>query len=127
MADIETQVILSDSRTTVRNYAKGRILPEAFRFLQSTAQAEETPITVVWVPAYMGAVSPTLTNLNETAHCAARDILYRYGTALAVDADKDRLTSYNEITEAFCLGRDEVSLRLSSYAEPKLQLAAATW
>lgn len=55
---------------------------------------------MIWFPAHVGAVCPKLTNFNETAHCAACDTTDRYGTALAVDADKDRLTNYNEITKA---------------------------
>lgn len=123
MSDIETQVILSDSRTAVQNYAKGRILPEAFRILQSRTQARKTPITVIWFPGHMGAVCPKLANLNETANSAARDIIDRYRTALALDADKDWLTSYNEITKAFYLARQ-------SFTPPNNKLCraqATTW
>lgn len=60
---------------------------------------------MIWFPAHVGAVCPKLTNFNETVHCAACDITDRYGTDLAVDADKDRLKNYNEITKGFYLAR----------------------
>uniref|UniRef100_L7LX14 Putative tick transposon n=1 Tax=Rhipicephalus pulchellus TaxID=72859 RepID=L7LX14_RHIPC len=105
ITDADTQTVLSDSRTAVRNFAKGRISTEALRILVHAGQISQA--TLIWIPAHMGEVCPHFPNLNEAAHSAARDAINRAGGAGLVEeyADRDRLTGYNELTKAFYLAR----------------------
>ncbi|KAH6932718.1 hypothetical protein HPB50_009039 [Hyalomma asiaticum] len=90
--DADTQVILSDWRTAVRNLATGGISIEALRILTNAVQVSQAYL--IWFPAHLGQVCPHLPNLNEGAHYAARDAATRAEVDASVEdyADRDRLT-----------------------------------
>ncbi|KAG0413581.1 hypothetical protein HPB47_009273 [Ixodes persulcatus] len=48
---------------------------------------------------------PHLTNLNEVAHSVARGLVNRAGDSAGAPAERDRLTSYNDLTKSFYLER----------------------
>ncbi|XP_077548763.1 uncharacterized protein LOC144162149 [Haemaphysalis longicornis] len=107
IADTDCRTVLSDSRTAVRNYAKGRICEEAARVLRGV-KLEEKRVRIKWFPAHAGeCASARNANHNETAHVAARALTNR---APATDRPawfgaKDRMTDYGEITKAYRLAR----------------------
>lgn len=103
--DPDCDTIVSDSRTAINNYIKGRISQQALRILHHAPHSADNQITLVWIPAHAGDVHPHLTNLNEVAHSVARGLVNRAGDSAGVPAERDRLTSYNDITKAFYLER----------------------
>ncbi|KAG0418671.1 hypothetical protein HPB47_004665 [Ixodes persulcatus] len=97
--------IVSDSRTAISNYIKGRISQQALRILHQSPHSTENQITLVWFPAHAGDVHPHLTNLNEVAHSVARGLVNRAGDSAGAPEERDRLTSYNDLTKSFYLER----------------------
>ncbi|XP_077536539.1 uncharacterized protein LOC144148888 [Haemaphysalis longicornis] len=112
IADPACTTVLCDSRTAVKNYARGRVCGEAARVLRAVDLASESRCVVIkWFPAHMGSdVSDRgNANHNETANAAARGLTNR-AAATAVDPTwwwetKDRMTSYNEIVKWYRLDR----------------------
>ncbi|KAG0432491.1 hypothetical protein HPB47_020799 [Ixodes persulcatus] len=103
--DPDCHTIVSDSRTAISNYIKGRISQQALRILHQSPHSTENQITLVWFPAHAGDVHPHLTNLNEVAHSVARGLVNRAGDSAGAPAERDRLTSYNDLTKSFYLER----------------------
>ncbi|KAG0442879.1 hypothetical protein HPB47_015526 [Ixodes persulcatus] len=101
----DCHTIVSDSRTAISNYIKGRISQQALRILHQSPHSTENQITLVWFPAHAGDVHPHLTNLNEVAHSVARGLVNRAGDSAGAPAERDRLTSYNDLTKSFYLER----------------------
>ncbi|KAH7934967.1 hypothetical protein HPB52_002511 [Rhipicephalus sanguineus] len=73
-----SRYVISDSQSTIRNYYRERIPPEAILLgkakLLSFEEFEERYIT--WFPAHTSYESPT-PNLNEEAHRVGRGLIYR--------------------------------------------------
>lgn len=107
LTDTTCTTVICDSRQAIRNFAKGWISRRAARILRNSQvhRAVECQTRLIWFPAHMGEVSETQRNLNETAHAKARELTNRTGDRRLWGNTKDRLTSYNEITKAFCLAR----------------------
>ncbi|KAG0423072.1 hypothetical protein HPB47_001125 [Ixodes persulcatus] len=103
--DPDCHTIVSDSRTAISNYIKGRISQQALRILHQSPHSTENQITLVWFPAHAGDVHPHLSNLNEVAHSLARGLVNRAGDSAGAPAERDRLTSYNDLTKSFYLER----------------------
>lgn len=96
---------MSDSSTAISNYTKGRISQQAQCILHQAPHSPENQITLVWFPAHAGDVHLHLTNLNEVAHFVARGLVNRAGDSAGAPAERDRLTSYNDLTKSFYLER----------------------
>ncbi|KAG0435542.1 hypothetical protein HPB47_018424 [Ixodes persulcatus] len=103
--DPDCHTIVSDSRTAISNYIKGRISQQALRILHQSPHSTENQMTLVWFPAHAGDVHPHLTNLIEVAHSVARGLVNRAGDSAGAPAERDRLTSYNDLTKSFYLER----------------------
>lgn len=84
-------LIFSDSKTAIRNFAKGQIHTPAFRLL-SANPATPRPIQIIWVPAHAGHPG------NEAAHTIARAYVDRAGRTLEPGCARDRMVSYHEIS-----------------------------
>ncbi|XP_037518278.1 uncharacterized protein LOC119395057 [Rhipicephalus sanguineus] len=67
----QSDLILSDSKTAIRNLARGRISVTAARLLHRAAGREIREIEIVWVPAHSGNTG------NEVAHLNARGFVSR--------------------------------------------------
>lgn len=91
IATTRATTIFSDSKSAVRNFARGRISTPAFRFLASLSPPEH-PIQLIWVPAHTGHPG------NEAAHSFARGYVSRAGTATAWGDARERMVSYHEIS-----------------------------
>ncbi|XP_075529782.1 uncharacterized protein LOC142563125 [Dermacentor variabilis] len=93
--------IISDSKTAIHNYGKGRIAPEAIRVL--TGKKIDRKISLVWAPAHTSVPG------NEAAHFLARDLYFRAGTEPPACKELDeRLQTYTEIIENYKLQRRTV-------------------
>ncbi|XP_072142945.1 uncharacterized protein [Dermacentor andersoni] len=109
IADPGCQTVLCDSRSAVRNYAKGKVCGEAVRVLCSAdLQRQNRCVRIKWFPAHAGNdASEKHDNHNETAHAVARALTNR---AAATDrptwcSAKDRMTTFNELTQFHRLAR----------------------
>lgn len=107
LTDRTCTTVLCDSRQAVRNFSKGWISQRALRILRNgqAFRATDFQTRIQWFPAHMGEVSETHRNRNETAHAMARELANRAGDRRPWESNKERLTSYNEITKAFYLAR----------------------
>lgn len=72
ITDADTQTVLSDSRTAVRNFAKGRISIEALRILANAGHVSQA--TLIWSSAHMGEVCPHFPNLKGALHPQLRTL-----------------------------------------------------
>lgn len=83
-----TKIIISDSKTAIRNYTSGFISPRAFRIINK----ELNELKLVWVPAHAGNPG------NEAAHLAARAASNReVGLPDRVDRHEG-IHTFNEMT-----------------------------
>lgn len=105
IANPESTTILSDSRTAVRNYARGRVSSEAARILRAI-KLESHCVAIKWFPAHMGEDVSERGNANdnETANAVVRGLTNRAAATGAVDPTwwcetKDNTNTYNEITK----------------------------
>lgn len=107
IADGECHTMLTDSRTAVRNYTKGRICEEAARVLRGVKFHEERKVRIKWFPAHAGKCASAARNHNETAHATARAITNHAPTTdrPAWFVVKDCMTNYSEITKTHRLVR----------------------
>ncbi|KAG0429924.1 hypothetical protein HPB47_023165, partial [Ixodes persulcatus] len=107
LTDPACKTVLCDSRQVIRNFAKGQISLRAARIISQhqVHREPEPPTRLLWFPAHVGEVSEEHRNSNETAHARARELTNRTGDGRPWYSSKDRMTSYNEITKAFCLAR----------------------
>ncbi|XP_050042835.2 uncharacterized protein [Dermacentor andersoni] len=111
---IALAVVLCDSRTAVKNYAKGMVCSEAARILRKAEDIGRTSAVVIkWFPAHMGSDVSERGNVNhnETANSAARGLTNRAAASTA-DSEcwsrcsaKDKMTTFNEIVKWYRLNR----------------------
>ncbi|XP_037518199.2 uncharacterized protein LOC119394975, partial [Rhipicephalus sanguineus] len=113
VATTEAEVVISDSQAAIRNYANGRVSREALRILTNNEQKirNKNDTFVIWTPAH----TETPLAGNEAAHAAARELTNRaVANADAASTEvprgeewewEERMTSYNEITQHYKLGR----------------------
>lgn len=83
MTEPDCDTILSDSQQALRNFARGRINPQAARIVERTAISPGLRKELRWIPAHAGNCSPYAPNHNETAHREARALTHRAPTASA--------------------------------------------
>lgn len=91
-----TNTILSDSKTALRNFSRGRISTTAYKIL-STMPNDRKEVDLVWVPAHVGVPG------NESAHQYARGFVSRAGDGdLDVGAPRgEALDTYQAITNYY--------------------------
>lgn len=94
----EAHFIISDSKTAIWNFGKGRISPEAARVL--SGRRLNRKISLIWTPAHTSVPG------NEAAHELARALYFRV-TVEPPDCQNmdERLQSYTEIVENYRLLR----------------------
>lgn len=101
------KIIISDSKTAILNYAKGRISPKAQKILQAGFHGDRARgIQIIWAPAHSGLPG------NVNAHDAARgfadrdDVTNTNTDAFAIRrSGRDRLVSFREIIDHYRLAR----------------------
>lgn len=106
VATTAADVVISDSQTAVRNFANGRVSPEALRILLARKN-EDRDVYILWAPAHTSSLAG-----NEVAHVAARGLTDRAATVNTAAATssgewewEDRLTSFRDITQHYRLAR----------------------
>lgn len=96
-------VIISDSKTAMRNYARGRVSTEAAHILRTRSENTSRQVRLVWTPAHSSLPG------NEMAHEAARGFCNQADSeSEEVPSDtwgRDRLWTYQEITQHYRLSR----------------------
>lgn len=118
------EVVLSDSQSAVRNYARGRISSEALQVLRKAGRQHFDSTAIMWFPAHVATVTDEgPPNLNEVAHRSARELTRRAeletpssSSDLLVRNTRERLVRYNDITKHYQLGR-----RILPPPHPKLK------
>lgn len=99
-----TRVIVSDSKSAIRNYDRGRISNAAWKIL-ANAEVTAEQVTLVWAPAHGGLIG------NEKAHAAARGLTFRTIAEDALDPfvqpspRVEELGNFHEITQHYRLAR----------------------
>lgn len=88
------KIIFCDSKTAVRNFAKGRIHEPALQILKKT---HFTPrqIKIIWIPAHSSHPG------NEAAHNFARGLVNRAVSQPILRGAKERMITYHEITQYY--------------------------
>ncbi|EEC00718.1 hypothetical protein IscW_ISCW001578 [Ixodes scapularis] len=106
IADADCHRVLSDARQAVRNFPKSQICREAERASRAV-KLRDRKVRFKWFPAHAGDASKRNDNHNETAHAAARDLTNRAPATYRPTwfEAKDRMTDYNDFTEAYRLAR----------------------
>ncbi|XP_070384631.1 dermonecrotic toxin SPH-like [Dermacentor albipictus] len=105
LADDGRTTIYSDSRSAVRKFAEGTVSKPVLRILREKKIKQRA---TVWVPAHMGQIKGTPSNLNESAHRAARGVVNRVAIGwwgAELPDIRDPPASYIERTKYFYLGR----------------------
>lgn len=101
IASTQAKFIVSDSKTAIRNFAKGRISEIALKILNMHGTTNISNIQLVWAPAHSGLPG------NENAHQLARGLVGKASTNDTTDpstlrrADKDRMVTYREILDHY--------------------------
>lgn len=94
-------IIISDSKTAIKNFAKGTISPQALKIL--VQNPPNTEVELIWTPAH------TRLGGNEAVNQAARELTTRAGPSLVplhgARSARDSLLSYQEITAHYRLSR----------------------
>ncbi|KAG0419271.1 hypothetical protein HPB47_004234 [Ixodes persulcatus] len=90
--------VVSDSQRAIRQFAKGRVSPQAARILRGFAPAT-SPINLIWTPAHSSLPG------NEEAHSAARGLIGRAGLTLAPSttslAGRDGLVTFRDVLDYY--------------------------
>lgn len=118
LVSTNAQYIISDSQAAIRNYAKGRISPEAWHIISVNeaifSNAEKNDRQLLWFPAHTTPDIPAI-NPNEVAHCEARGLTRRAEQGVTsigqgnveeeMWREKDRLTTFSDITKFYQMRR----------------------
>lgn len=83
----EIRTIVSDSKSAIRNFDRGRISSAAWSILANVKNFTTEEVTLVWTPAHRGLIG------NEKAHATARGLTVRATAANAAAADVQSLAS----------------------------------
>lgn len=89
--------VASDSKAATRNFARGRISPEAQRILAK--RRDQRAVQIIWAPAHTSLPG------NEAAHTTARGLAHRAIEPPPLGSRRDRMVTYQEITGHYRLGR----------------------
>lgn len=114
LVSTNVQYIISDSQTAIRNYAKGRISPEAWHIIivnkAKFSNAEKNGRQLLWFPAHTTPAIHAI-NPNEVAHREARGLTRRAEQGVTsigqgnaeeeIWREKDRLTRFSDITKFY--------------------------
>lgn len=99
IVNTEARYVLSDSKTAILNFARGRVHVPAFCILDSPAATPPRQVELIWVPAHCGNPG------NEAANLLARGSLNRAPAASDLGFTKDRAHTFNELTQAYRAAR----------------------
>lgn len=100
IGNTEADLIFSDSKTAIRNLARGRISVTAAGLLNRATGRGTTEVEIVWVPAHSGNPG------NEAAHMNARGFVSRAGEPdVPGRSTRDGLVSFHDITNHYKLER----------------------
>ncbi|KAL1480903.1 hypothetical protein MTO96_050652 [Rhipicephalus appendiculatus] len=73
--------VLSDLQSAVRNYARGRIFPEALQILKKAGRQQFNSTVILWFPAHVTTpVNEGPSNSYEMAHFADWNGLIEFGS-----------------------------------------------
>lgn len=97
IASTHCHYIISDSRAAVRNFAKGRVSAPVKHIVDTNQHPR--PIQIIWAPAHSSLPG------NDAAHTAARGLANRAPGRLTLGSERDRMVSYQEITQHYRLAR----------------------
>lgn len=101
ISNTSAKIIVSDSKSAVRNFAKGRVSPRTTSILAKAKNVRKIQIT--WTPAHSGLTG------NERAHDAARGLISQADvdptSPQLVRSERDRMVSYREIIDHYRLAR----------------------
>lgn len=103
LASTHAKFIVSDSKSAIRNFTRGRISPEAHHILKGFTGTKLRGVQIVWAPAHSALPG------NDNAHEAARGLSYRdclETPELSLRlGGRDRMVAYREIITHYRLGR----------------------
>lgn len=94
------EIIFSDSKTAVRNFASGKIHKPAMQILNKYPPPDRQ-IQIIWVPAHSSHPG------NEAAHNYARGFVSRAVEGLDLGSARDRMVTFHEITMHYREGRQK--------------------
>ncbi|KAG0425352.1 hypothetical protein HPB47_027484, partial [Ixodes persulcatus] len=101
MTNTSATTIVSDSKTAIRNFMKGRVSPYTLRLL--TKHPPHHSVHLIWTPAHSSLPG------NEAAHTSARGLTDRAGDpappGMEFRTARDRLVTFHEITNHYRLRR----------------------
>lgn len=111
----DARVIVSDSKSAVRNFCRGKISDYAYSIISKGHI--DRGITITWAPAHCNITG------NEAANALARALIIRGGRRPQPNFKVEVLVTYHEITEHYRLGRRKYPLPDRSLTSAE----AVTW
>lgn len=98
----KARFVVSDSQRAIRQFARGRVSPQAARILRGYAPAT-SPIKLIWTPAHSSLPG------NEEAHSAARGLIGRVGLTLDPSttslSGRDGLVTFRDVLDHYARDR----------------------
>lgn len=98
----KARFVVSDSQRAIRQFARGRVSPQAARILRGYAPAT-SPIKLIWTPAHSSLPG------NEEAHSAARGLIVRAGLTLDPSitslSGRDGLVTFRDVLDHYARDR----------------------
>lgn len=95
LAHTDARYVLSDSKTAILNFARGRVHESAFRILSSPTKNPARHVELIWVPAHSGNPG------NEAANDHARGLINRAAAESESGSSRERMHSFNEMTQSY--------------------------